>query len=58
MFFCWYLMVRFGNEEHLTSWVYMSLHGTYGMLWLLKEMVFPDTSWMRPSTLPVFSNTC
>tara|TARA_B100000212_G_C27314499_1_gene507283 strand:+ start:119 stop:736 length:618 start_codon:yes stop_codon:yes gene_type:complete len=24
------------------AWVYLSLHGTYGVLWLLKEKIFPD----------------
>ena len=24
------------------AWVYLSLHGTYGILWLLKEKIFPD----------------
>jgi len=24
------------------AWIYLSLHGTYGMLWLLKEKLFPD----------------
>ena len=26
----------------ISSWVYLSLHGTYGVLWLLKEKIFPD----------------
>ena len=26
----------------ISSWVYLSLHGTYGILWLLKERIFPD----------------
>ena len=24
------------------AWIYLSLHGTYGVLWLLKEKLFPD----------------
>ena len=24
------------------AWIYLSLHGTYGLLWLLKEKLFPD----------------
>tara|TARA_Y100000589_G_C27164301_1_gene634121 strand:+ start:182 stop:736 length:555 start_codon:yes stop_codon:yes gene_type:complete len=24
------------------AWIYLSLHGTYGLLWLLKENLFPD----------------
>ena len=39
VFFCLGMMYGvFGCEDHLTSWVYTSLHGTYGMLWCLKEV--------------------
>tara|TARA_Y100000589_G_scaffold293149_1_gene297773 strand:+ start:1562 stop:2182 length:621 start_codon:yes stop_codon:yes gene_type:complete len=24
------------------AWIYLALHGTYGLLWLLKEKLFPD----------------
>ena len=27
------------------SWVYLSLHGTYGLLWLLKDRIYPDKQW-------------
>lgn len=26
-------------------WVYLALHGTYGLLWLLKDRLFPDKQW-------------
>ena len=29
----------------------MSLHGTYGMLWCLKELIFPDPNWQKPCSL-------
>tara|TARA_Y100001935_G_scaffold253730_1_gene260627 strand:+ start:359 stop:913 length:555 start_codon:yes stop_codon:yes gene_type:complete len=32
----------FYNNFSISSWVYLSLHGTYGILWLLKEKIFPD----------------
>ena len=25
--------------------VYLSLHGTYGLIWLLKDRIFPDKQW-------------
>jgi steroid 5-alpha reductase family enzyme len=33
---CW------GN---VTAWVYLSLHGSYGVLWLFKGRLFPDASF-------------
>lgn len=38
------LMVVYGNFT-VGPWVYLSLHGTYGLLWLLKDRLFPDRAW-------------
>lgn len=27
------------------AWVYLALHGTYGLLWLLKDQIYPDKQW-------------
>ena len=35
------LMIFYKNYS-IAAWVYLSLHGTYGILWLLKERIFPD----------------
>ena len=35
------LMIFFDNFT-IASYVYLALHGTYGLLWLLKEKIFPD----------------
>ncbi len=35
------LMIFYENYS-IAAWVYLSLHGTYGILWLLKEKIFPD----------------
>ncbi|MEM9772908.1 MAG: DUF1295 domain-containing protein [Cyanobacteria bacterium P01_D01_bin.73] len=29
----------------LGPWVYLALHGSYGLLWLLKDQVYPDKRW-------------
>ncbi len=29
----------------LAAWVYLALHGTYGILWLLKDQLYPDKQW-------------
>ena len=35
------LMLFFDNFT-IAPYVYLALHGTYGLLWLLKEKIFPD----------------
>jgi len=34
-----------------TSYLYLGMHGSYSILWLLKELWYPDGSWMRPLSL-------
>lgn len=38
------LMVIYQNFT-LGPWIYLALHGTYGILWLLKDRIFPDRQW-------------
>ena len=40
------LMLAYGNSS-VGAWVYLALHGTYGVLWLLKERIFPDRQWQQ-----------
>jgi protein-S-isoprenylcysteine O-methyltransferase Ste14 len=28
-----------------TAWIYLALHGTYGLLWILKSKLFGDKNW-------------
>jgi len=34
-----------------TAWIYLGLHGSYGLIWLLKEAVFPDPAWQKKITI-------
>jgi steroid 5-alpha reductase family enzyme len=40
----------------LGPWIYLSLHGTYGLLWLLKDRLYPDKQWEQeiPLSLGIF----
>lgn len=38
------LMVFYHNFT-FGPWVYLSLHGTYGVMWLLKDRIYPDQQW-------------
>lgn len=41
------LMWIYGNGS-VAAWVYLALHGTYGLLWLLKDRIYPDRQWQQP----------
>lgn len=34
-----------------TAWTYLGLHGSYGLIWLLKEAIFPDPGWQKKVTI-------
>lgn len=44
------LMAIFDNWT-TTAWVYAGLHGSYGLIWLLKDRVLPDPNWEKPVTI-------
>lgn len=39
------LMAIYHQWQNPTAWVYLALHGTYGILWVLKSRIFPDAAW-------------
>lgn len=39
------MMAIFNQWQNLTAWIYLALHGTYGILWVLKSHIFPDKQW-------------
>lgn len=34
----------------VTAWTYLALHGSYGLIWLLKDAVMPDARWQTRIT--------
>jgi len=45
------LMQTYGTWENATSWTYLALHGSYGILWVLKSFIFPDKTWERQTNV-------
>ena len=40
-----FLINYFNQINNLTAWVYFCLHGSYGIMWVLKSYIFPDKTW-------------
>jgi hypothetical protein len=38
-------LMAFFDVWSTTAWTYAALHGSYGLVWLLKDRVFPDPNW-------------
>ncbi len=45
------LLAVYDQWDNPTAWVYLALHGTYGLLWVLKSRMFPDKQWEQPTSL-------
>ena len=43
----WY----FNQWENPTAWIYLALHGSYGIMWILKSLIFPDKTWEAKCTI-------
>ena len=39
------LLYIFGQWNNTTAFIYLALHGSYGILWILKSYTFPDKQW-------------
>ena len=50
LFYCFFLMYIFNNYT-TSAYVYTSLHGSYGIIWRIKDSIMPDKSWERKATL-------
>ncbi len=45
------LMAVYHRWQNPTAWIYLALHGTYGILWVLKSRLFPDANWEKKVSL-------
>ena len=44
-------LMNYFKNYNKTAYLYLSLHGTYGLIWLIKDRVIPDKGWERKSTI-------
>ena len=46
------LIYFFNQSNNLTAWIYFCLHGSYGIMWVMKSNIFPDKTWERKAGIP------
>ena len=44
------LIAWYGNTS-TQAWVYTAMQGSYGLVWILKDIAFPDPNWQRRITI-------
>ena len=42
------LIAYYHAWDNALAWIYLALHGTYGVLWMLKSRYLGDKNWERP----------
>jgi protein-S-isoprenylcysteine O-methyltransferase Ste14 len=47
----WHYSAHTAAATSPAAWVYLAMHGSYGLVWLLKDFGFPDRSWQRRATI-------
>jgi protein-S-isoprenylcysteine O-methyltransferase Ste14 len=47
----WWYADRTPAATSTAAWLYLAMHGTYGLTWLLKDLLFPDPNWQRRATI-------
>lgn len=50
-FLMWYYADKTPAATSAAAWIYLAMHGTYGLTWLLKDMTFPDPNWQKRITI-------
>ena len=48
----WFYVQRMPEPTSAAPFVYVAMHGAYGLAWLLKAVTFPDPNWQVHITLP------
>jgi steroid 5-alpha reductase family enzyme len=43
------LIAYYRQWSNPTAMLYLALHGTYGLMWVLKSRLFPDKQWEQPA---------
>jgi protein-S-isoprenylcysteine O-methyltransferase Ste14 len=44
------LMWFYANTS-TAAWIYLALHGSYGLAWIIKDLAFPDPAWQARVTV-------
>ena len=50
-FYILFLIHNFNQWMNATILIYLAIHGSYGMMWIMKSKIFPDKSWEKNVSL-------
>lgn len=50
-FFFLGLLMWYYQNFSTQAWIYLAMQGSYGLVWFIKDMAFPDPAWQRKITI-------
>lgn len=50
-FFFLGLLMWYYQNVTTAAWIYLAMHGSYGLVWIIKDLAFPDAGWQRRITV-------
>ena len=45
------ILIGYYGNHSMAVWIYLAMHGSYGLVWILKDLTFPDPSWQKKATI-------
>jgi hypothetical protein len=45
------LLIAWYHNTSTAAWVYLAMHGSYGLIWIVKDLTFPDPNWQKRTTI-------
>jgi len=51
------LLIAYYRNTSTGAWLYLAMHGSYGLCWVLKDVAFPDPGWQSRITIGGAINT-
>jgi protein-S-isoprenylcysteine O-methyltransferase Ste14 len=45
------LLMAWYHNTTTAAWIYLAMHGSYGLVWIIKDLTFPDPKWQRRITI-------
>ena len=45
-----FAMMFYYDNFSTAAWIYFCLHGSYGLFWVMKDLMFPDVGFCREQT--------
>jgi protein-S-isoprenylcysteine O-methyltransferase Ste14 len=46
------ILMKVYHNDSIAAYLYLALHGSYGLMWLLKDQLYPDKQWEQSVSIP------